>query len=135
MASAFPSRGVGHPAARLAVRGLGVVALGPGGEVRGGVAVAVDGQAAAVAAEGPLGQPHLLLDRSTPRARLGGWEPAVAEDQFSPEPHRLVAELADEFGPDSITDGAGQVPVGHEVSNNKIFQAKPIVSLDELAGD
>jgi len=37
--------------------------LGPGGEVRGGVAVAVNGQTAAVAAEGPLGQPNLLLDQ------------------------------------------------------------------------
>jgi len=42
MASAFPSRGVSCPAARLAVRGLGcrhTGGLGPGGEVRGGVAV------------------------------------------------------------------------------------------------
>jgi hypothetical protein len=42
MASAFPSKGVGCPAARFAVRGLGtrrVGGLGPGGEVGGGVAV------------------------------------------------------------------------------------------------
>jgi hypothetical protein len=41
MASAFPSRGVGDPAARLAVRDLGMGALGPGGEVGSGIAVAV----------------------------------------------------------------------------------------------
>src|SRR5829696_3120848 len=105
-ASAFPSRGVGCPAARLAVRGLGMVALGPGGEVDGGVAVPVHNQPTAAAVEHPLGQPHLLLDRSTPRAGLGGREPAVAGDQLSPEPGRLVAELAGELGPGGISDGA-----------------------------
>jgi hypothetical protein len=35
MASAYPSKGVDHPAARLAVRGLGMGALGPGGVANG----------------------------------------------------------------------------------------------------
>ena len=54
MASAFPSKGVGCPAARFAVRGLGtrrVGGLGPGGEVGGGVAVPVCDQAAGITAE------------------------------------------------------------------------------------
>jgi len=45
---AFPSRGIGDPAARLAGRGpdshLG--GLGPGGEIGGGIAVSVDDQPA-----------------------------------------------------------------------------------------
>jgi hypothetical protein len=63
-ASAFPSMGVDDLAARLAVQGLGM--LGPGGEVRGSVAVPVYGKAAPVAAEDALDQPHLLLDRPAP---------------------------------------------------------------------
>jgi hypothetical protein len=53
--SAFPSRGLDHPAARLAVRSLGMGALGPGGEIGSSVAVAIYDQAATGAAEGPLG--------------------------------------------------------------------------------
>jgi hypothetical protein len=56
--------GVDDLAARLAVQGLGM--LGPGGEVRGSVAVPVYGKAAPVAAEDALDQPHLLLDRPAP---------------------------------------------------------------------
>ena len=94
MASAFPSRGVDDPAARLAVRNLGMKMLGPGGEVHGGVAVPVEGKSAAVAAEDPLGQPHVLLDRAAPRAGLGGGEPAVTDDQLGSEPCCLVTEVA-----------------------------------------
>jgi hypothetical protein len=119
----------------LAVRGLGVVALGPGGEVGGGVAVPVDDQPTAATVELPLGQPHLLLDQPAARAGLGGWEPAVTGDQLGPEPGRLVAKLAGEFGPGGVTDGAGQVPVGHEVGDGEVFQTEPVVGLDELAGN
>jgi hypothetical protein len=94
MASAFPSRGVGYPAARLTVRGLGVVALGPDGEVGGGIAVSIDCQAAAGTAKFPFSQLQLLLDRSASRASLAGWKPAVSNNEFGPEPHRLVGELA-----------------------------------------
>jgi hypothetical protein len=62
MASAFPSKGVGYPAARLAVRNLGVEALGPGGEIGGGIAVPVCDQAAGVAAKDAFGQSQLLMD-------------------------------------------------------------------------
>src|SRR4029450_7802237 len=108
MASAFPSRGVGCPAARLAVRGLGMVVLGPGGEVDSGVLVAVDGHPARVAAKDPLGQPHPLFYRSATRAGLGGREPAVTDDQLGAEPGRLVGELAGELGPGGISDGAAR---------------------------
>jgi hypothetical protein len=66
MASAFPSRGIDDPAARLAVRSLVMEAFSPSSEVGGGVSVAVDDQAAAATAEGPLCQPHLPLHDSTP---------------------------------------------------------------------
>jgi len=135
MASAFPSRGVDDPAARLAVRSLGMGTLGPGGEVGGGVAVAVDDQAAAGTAKDPLGQPHLSSDIAAHRANLGGCKPAVADDQLGAEPRCLVGELAGELGPGDITDGTGQTPVGDEVGNGEVFQTEPVVGLDELAGD
>ena len=65
MASAFPSRGVGCPAARLADRGPGEGTIGPGGEVYGGVMVAVCDQAASLTAENAFGQAY-LLDRPAP---------------------------------------------------------------------
>jgi hypothetical protein len=80
MASAFPSKGVGCPAARFAVRGLGtrrVGGLGPGGEVGGGVAVPVCDQAAGIAAEDAFGQAQLLVDPPALRTGLGGWKPSV----------------------------------------------------------
>jgi len=43
-ASAFPSKGVGDPAARLAVRELSMLPLGPSGEIGGGVAIPIHGQ-------------------------------------------------------------------------------------------
>src|SRR4029453_16734836 len=135
MASAFPSGGVGCPAARLAVRNPGMVALGPGGEIRGGVAVPVDGQSAGSAAEHPLRQPHRLLDQPTSRAGPGGWEPTVTDDQLRPEPGRLVADLAGKLGPAGIKDRAGQVFVAKEVGDGEVLQAEPVGGLDELAGD
>src|SRR5215216_4683889 len=65
-ASAFPSRGIGDLAARLAVQGPGT--LGPGGEIGGGVAVSVHDEAASIAVEHPLGQLHSHLDGAAPRA-------------------------------------------------------------------
>ena len=109
--------------------------LGPGGEVGGGVAVAVDDQAAAGTAKDPLGQPHLSSDIAAHRANLGGCKPAVADDQLGAEPRCLVGELAGELGPGDITDGTGQTPVGDEVGNGEVFQTEPVVGLDELAGD
>jgi hypothetical protein len=99
--------------------------LGPGSEVRGGVAVAVEGQAAAVAAEDPLDQLHLLLDRAAPGAGLGGGEPTVADNQFSSEPCRLAAQLASQLTPGGVADSAGQTVVGHEVGDGKVLQTRP----------
>src|SRR5215207_2851847 len=65
-ASAFPSRGIGDLAARLAVQGPGT--LGPGGEIGGGVAISVRDEAASIAVEHPLGQLHSRLDGAAPRA-------------------------------------------------------------------
>jgi hypothetical protein len=110
-------------------------ALAPGGEVGGGVAVAIDDQAATGAAKDPLGQPHLLLDRSAPRARLGGRKPAITDNQLGSEPRRLVGELPGQLGPSGIADSAGQAPVGHEIGDGEVFQTEPVVGLDELAGD
>ena len=135
MASAYPSRGVDHPAARLAVRSLGMGALGPGGEIGCGVAVTVDNQAAAGTTEGPLGQSHLPSDISAHRADLAGRKPAVADDQLCAEPRRLVGELAGELGPGDIADGTGQTSVGDEIGDGEVFQTEPVVGLDQLAGD
>ena len=138
MASAFPSRGVGYPAARSTVRGPGcryAGGLGPGGEVGGRVAVPVCNKPAAVAAEHPLAQLHPRCDPPALRAGPGGWEPAVTDDQFSAIPSRFVAELPGQFGPGGVTDGAGKLSVAKQVGDGEVFQAKPIVGLDELAGD
>jgi hypothetical protein len=43
--------------------------------------------------------------------------------------------LTGELGPSCVTDGAGQLSVGDEVSDGEVFQAEPVVGLDELAGD
>jgi len=51
------------------------------------------------------------------------------------EPCRLVAELAGELSPSGVSDGAGQVPVGQKIGHGEVFQAQPIVGLDELAGN
>ena len=138
MASAFPSRGVDHPAARSAVRSLGCRCpsdLGPGGEVSGGIAVPVYNEPAAVAAEHPLAQLHWRRDPPTLRAGPGGWHPAVTDDQFSAKPIRFVVELPGQLGPGGVTDGAGESSVAEQVGDGEVFQAKPIVGLDELAGD
>jgi hypothetical protein len=138
MASTFPSKGVGYPAARLAVRRLGtrrVGGLGPGGEVGGGVAVPVCDQAAGVAAKDALGQSQVLVDPPAPRAGLGGCKPSVRHHQLGAEPCRLVAELAGELSPSGVSDGAGQVAVGQQIGHGEVFQAQPIVGLDELAGN
>jgi hypothetical protein len=135
MAIAVPSRGVADPAARLAVRDPGMMLLGPGGEVRGGVAVPVHHQPATVAAKGPLGQPHSLLEGPAARTTLGRWEPAVGDQHLPAPPHLLVVELAGELRPAGIGDGAGQVLVADEVGDGEVFQAQPVVGLDEPAGD
>jgi len=67
MASAFPSRGMSDPAACLAVRDLGDIqfgCLGPGGEIRGSVAVPVHDQPATIATEGPC--PHAICCAALP---------------------------------------------------------------------
>jgi hypothetical protein len=138
MAAAFPSRGVVHPAARSAVRSLGcrhVGGLGPSGEVGGRIAVPVCNESAAMAPEHPLAQLHRRCDPPTLRAGPGGWEPAVTDDQFSAVPNRFVAELPRQLGPSGVTDGAGELSVAEQVGDGEVFPAKPIVGLDELAGD
>ena len=138
MASAFPSRSVGHPAACSVGRSLGCShagGLGPGGEVGGRIAVPICDKPTPVAAEHPLVSPHCRCDPPTPRAGTGGWHPAVTEDQFSPEPDRFVAELPGQLGPGGVTDGASELSVAEQVGDGKVFQAKPIVGLDELAGN
>jgi len=102
MASAFPSKGVVNPAARLAVRGLDVVALGPSSEVCGRVAVSVNSKAATVASVGSLGQPHGVLHRAASHAGGSRREPAVAEDQFTSSPFDLVAKLATKLCPGGV---------------------------------
>jgi hypothetical protein len=109
--------------------------LGPSGEICCGMAIPITGQPAAVAAEHPLSQPDSRLDSPATRTGLGGWKPPVTDDQFTPEPGCLVAELAGELGPSGVANSAGEMPVGHEVGDGEVFQAEPVVGLDELAGD
>jgi hypothetical protein len=40
--------------------------------------------------------------------------------------------LAGELSPSGVSDGAGQVPVGQKIGHGEVFQAQPIVGLDEL---
>jgi hypothetical protein len=112
-----------------------MVLLGPGGEVRGGVAVPVHHQAALVAAEDSLGQPDSLLEIPAARTSLGRWEPAVGDQHLPAPPHLLVAELAGELRPAGIGDGVCQVLVADEVGDGEVFQAQPVVGLDEPTGD
>ena len=138
MASAFPSRGMGNPAACLTVRDLGDIqfgCLGPGGEIRGGVAVAVHDQPATIAAEGPCPQRHLLRDPATPRTGLGRGKPALAYHQVAPEPGRLVSKLTSELRPSGIGDGSSEALVADQVGHRKVFKGQPAVGLGELAGD
>jgi hypothetical protein len=51
------------------------------------------------------------------------------------EPSRFVAELPGQLSPSGVTDGAGELSIAEKVGDGEVFQAKPIVSLDELAGD
>jgi hypothetical protein len=108
----LPSRGIDCPAARLAVRSLGAMTLGPSGEVCCGIAIPVTGQPAAVAAEHPLSQPDSRPDPPATRTGLGGWKPPVTDDQFTPEPGCLVAELRFRMPtmPRLTGFGAGQRP-------------------------
>jgi hypothetical protein len=39
------------------------------------------------------------------------------------------------LGPSGVAISAGEMPVGHEVGDGEVFQAEPVVGLDELAGD
>jgi len=43
--------------------------------------------------------------------------------------------LAGELGPRGIADGAGELPIAKRIGDGEVFQAKPVVGLDELAGD
>jgi hypothetical protein len=43
--------------------------------------------------------------------------------------------LPGQLGPGGVTDGAGESSVAEQVGDGEVFQAKPIVGLDELAGD
>ena len=138
MASAFPSRGMSNPAARLAVwdpGGLDGGSLGPGGEIGGGVAVPVHDQPASTAVERPRPQRQLLHDPSTDGAGLGRREPAVAHHQLPSAPGGLVAKLAGELCPGGVGDGSGEVPVADQICHGEIFDGQPTVGLGELAGD
>jgi hypothetical protein len=133
MASAFPSRGIGDPAARLAVRSLSdylTGGLSPGGEVGGGVAVPVHHQAASLAAVDPFGQLHPVIEPVARRAGLGRGKPAVADHQFPIKPSCLVAQLASELRPGGVGDRATQMPVADEVGDGEIFDGQPAVGLD-----
>ena len=68
-------------------------------------------------------------------SRSGGWNATVTDDQLSAIPDRFVAELPGWFGPGGVTDGAGERSVAEQVGDGEVFHAKPIVGLDELAGD
>src|SRR5215211_2036532 len=120
MASAFPSRGMSDPAACLAVRDLGDIqfgCLGPGGKIRGSVAVPAHDQPATIATEGPYPQRRLLRGPATPRTGLGRGKPAVAYHQVAPEPRRLVSKLTSELGPGGIGDGSSEALVADQVGN------------------
>jgi hypothetical protein len=134
-ASAFPSMGIDDPAARLAVRGPGVVALGPGGEVRGRIAVPVRRKTTTTTAKGSLCQSDGLAQRPALRAGLGGREPAVAGDQFGAQPGCLVAELAAKLSPGGITDCASETLVAREVGDGEVLDGQLGVGLDKLARD
>jgi hypothetical protein len=127
--------GIDDPAARLAVRGLGVVALGPGGEVRGRIAVPVRRKTTTATAEGSLRQSDRLAQRPALRAGLGGCEPAIAGDQFGAQPRCLVAELAAKLRPGGITDCAGEMLVACEVGDGEVLDGQLGVGLDKLARD
>ena len=127
--------GIDDPAARLAVRGSGAVALGPGCEVRSRVAVPVRGKTTTTTAEGSLGQSDRLAQHLALRAGLGGREPTVASDQFSSKPGCLVAELAAKLRPGGITDCAGEPLVPGEVGDGEVLDGQPGVGLDKLARD
>jgi hypothetical protein len=43
--------------------------------------------------------------------------------------------LAGELGPCGVADGTGEVPIAKEIGDGEVFQAEPVVGLDELIGD
>jgi hypothetical protein len=130
-ADAFPSMGIGSPAARLAVRGLGK--LGPPGKVRGRVAVPIHRKPAPRALEGSFCQGDPRADRPALRTGPRRCEPAVTGDQLGTKPGRLVAELAAEFRPGGVTYCAGETLVACEVGDSKVFNGQPGVGLGKLA--
>jgi hypothetical protein len=134
MASAFPSKGVVYPAARLAVRGLDVVALGPSSEVRGRVAVPVNRKAAAVASVGSLCQPHGSLDCAASHAGGSRREPAVAEDQFASSPFDLVTKLATELCPGGVTNRSSDMSALDKVGDGEVLKGQPAVGLSKVTG-
>jgi hypothetical protein len=130
-ADASPSMGIGNPAARLAVRGLGK--LGPAGKVRGRVAVPIHRKPAPRALKCSLRQTHPRADPPAPRTGSGRCEPAVTGHQLGTKPRSLVAELAAEFRPGGVTYSAGETLVACEVGNSKVFNGQPGVGLGKLA--
>lgn len=85
--------------------------VGPPGEVDRGVEVSADGQAAALAAVGPLREREVGLDRPAARAALGAGEPSVSDEQPAPIPLAPLAELAQELPEAAVGQGPGQPAV------------------------
>ena len=139
MASAFPSRGVGDPAARSTVRSP-VAAMLAASAQAARLAAALQSRSenkpAAVAAEHPLAQlhPRCLTRPHCEQVLVDGNQRSQTTSSVA-VPSRFVAELPGQFGPGGVTDGAGKLSVAKQVGDGEVFQAKPIVGLDELAGD
>src|ERR1700738_2627571 len=82
-----------------------------GGEVAGGVLVAVENEPAVLAAVRPLGQGELGFHSPTIRARLRRWVERRCLDQRSAAPRGLVRELSSELGESGAVQRTGEAVV------------------------